>query len=275
MKKLTCIVDNTIQRGSPFWGEHGLAFRLEVDQTCALFDTGYSGTVLLHNLGLLGGCPREAAALILSHGHLDHTGGLSAVLSQKPGLPLYASSDLFRPRFTLRNGEYQSIGLPLTRTELARLADLRLSEAPVEILPGVWTTGEISERPEPEGRSPNHFASQGDGWQPDPYQDDMSLVVETQAGLVVVCGCCHAGLLNTLAHVKRMFQRRIITVLGGMHLASAEDAALQHVVDVLREYDPLHLYPSHCTGERAYVALTTAFGERVQLCPVGTTLTFE
>jgi metal-dependent hydrolase (beta-lactamase superfamily II) len=58
-------------------------------------------------------------------------------------------------------------------------------------------------------------------------------------------------------------------------VASAEDAALQHVVDVLREYDPLHLYPSHCTGERAYVALATAFGDRVQPCPAGTTLTFE
>jgi 7,8-dihydropterin-6-yl-methyl-4-(beta-D-ribofuranosyl)aminobenzene 5'-phosphate synthase len=275
MKRITCVVDNTVQRGSPLWGEHGLAFRLEVDQACALFDTGHSGTVLLHNLGLLGECPRNAAALILSHAHSDHTGGLVSVLSQKPGLPLYASSDLFRPRFTLRNGEYQSIGLPLTRPELERLADLRLSEAPAEILPGVWTTGEISERPEPEGRSPNHFVSQGDGWQPDPYQDDMSLVVETQAGLVVVCGCCHAGLLNTLAHVKRLFQRRIIAILGGMHLARVEDAALHHVVDVLREYDPLHLYPNHCTGERAYVALATAFGDRVQPCPVGTTLTFE
>ena len=143
MKRITCVVDNSVQRGSSFWGEHGLAFRLEVGQSCALFDTGASGTVLLHNLGLLGGCPRDAAALILSHAHFDHTGGLSAVLSQKPGLPLYASSDLFRPRFTRRNGEYQPIGLPLTRTELEQLADLRLSATPVEILPGVWTTGEI------------------------------------------------------------------------------------------------------------------------------------
>jgi 7,8-dihydropterin-6-yl-methyl-4-(beta-D-ribofuranosyl)aminobenzene 5'-phosphate synthase len=102
------------------------------------------------------------------------------------------------------------------------------------------------------------------------------MVVETQEGLVVVCGCCHAGLLNTLAHVQRMFQRQIIAILGGTHLESAEGAALQHVVDVLRQaYGPLHLYPNHCTGERAYVALASAFGEQVHPCPAGTSLTFE
>jgi 7,8-dihydropterin-6-yl-methyl-4-(beta-D-ribofuranosyl)aminobenzene 5'-phosphate synthase len=95
MKKITCVVDNTVRPGSPFWGEHGLAFRIEIDHVCALFDTGQSGTVLAHNLGLLGKCPRNAGALILSHAHLDHTGGLSTILTHKPGLPLYASLTFF------------------------------------------------------------------------------------------------------------------------------------------------------------------------------------
>ena len=104
----------------------------------------------------------------------------------------------------------------------------------------------------------------------------MSLVLETRQGLVVVCGCCHAGLLNTLAHVKQTFQRPIFVVLGGTHLESAAGDALQHIVTELAEtYGPLQLYPNHCTGERAYVTLTMAFGERVQPCPAGTTLTFE
>ena len=276
MKRITCIVDNTVQRGSPLWGEHGLAFRIEVDQVCALFDTGHSGTVLLHNLGLLGECPRNAAALILSHAHRDHTGGLVSVLLQKPRLALYASPDLFRPRFTLRDGKYKSIGLPLTRMELSQLADLRLSDTPVEVLPGVWTTGEIGARPEPEGRSTRHFVPDGNGWQPDPYRDDISLVMETQEGLVVICGCCHAGLLNTLAHVRRIFQRPVIAVLGGTHLINADDTCLQHVIEIIRTtYSQARFYLNHCTGERAYVALATAFGDRVQPCPAGTTLIFE
>jgi 7,8-dihydropterin-6-yl-methyl-4-(beta-D-ribofuranosyl)aminobenzene 5'-phosphate synthase len=283
MRKITCVVDNAVQRRSPFWGEHGLAFRIEVDRACALFDTGASETVLLHNLGLMGECPRGAKALILSHAHYDHTGGLVAVLSQKPGLPLYASPDLFRPRYTLQTGEYKSIGLPLTQDQLTDLADLHLSDVPAEVLPGLWSTGEILERPEPEGRSSQHFVPDGDGWQPDPYRDDMSLVLETREGVVVICGCCHAGLLNTLAHVRRTFQRPIIAVLGGTHLMDADKAYLQHIVNELRDtYGSPRLYLNHCTGERAYVALVDAFPRRgpigsdwVTPCPAGTTLIFD
>jgi len=276
MKKITCVVDNTVQHGSLYWGEHGVSFRIETDQGCFLFDTGRSESVLWHNLGMLGGCPRDAKALVLSHAHTDHTGALITVLSQKPGLPLYASPDLFRPRFKLQNDSYKPIGLSVTQEELSQLADLRLSSAPAEVLPGIWTSGEISERSEPEGRSNRHRVLIDGGWQPDSYRDDMSLVIETQEGLVVVCGCCHAGLLNTLAHVQRVFQRRIVAILGGTHLVEAEETHLKRVIDVLRDtYDVPRLYLNHCTGERAYVALASAFDNRVNPCPVGTTLIFE
>jgi 7,8-dihydropterin-6-yl-methyl-4-(beta-D-ribofuranosyl)aminobenzene 5'-phosphate synthase len=276
MKKITCLIDNSVKQSSPFWGEHGLSFCLEVDQKSVLFDTGCSEVVLLHNLEQLSNCLPDATAVILSHAHLDHTGGLMGILSKKPGLPLYASPDLFRPRFTLREDTYESIGLPLTQKELTQFADLHLSADPVEVLPGLWTTGEIVERPEPEGSSPHLFVPKGDGWQPDPYRDDMSLVMETQKGLVVICGCCHAGLLNTLAHVQRTFQQPIHTVMGGTHLISADEADLQHVVEVLRDtYGALRFYLNHCTGAQAYLALANAFGDRVNLCPAGTILIFE
>jgi 7,8-dihydropterin-6-yl-methyl-4-(beta-D-ribofuranosyl)aminobenzene 5'-phosphate synthase len=116
----------------------------------------------------------------------------------------------------------------------------------------------------------------GAGWRPDPYADDLSLVLETEAGLVVICGCCHAGLLNTLAHVRRNFDRPITTVIGGTHLMSADTAYLQRVVTVLRnEYGRLDFYLNHCTGEQAFLALFKAFGHRVHSCPAGTRLTFD
>ncbi len=277
MKQITCLVNNTVQQGTPFWGEHGLSFFIETDQGCMLFDTGQTASVLLHNLALLGRRSLDQLdAVVLSHAHTDHTGGLPALLSRRPGLPVHASPDIGRPRYSRKEGRYRFIGLPLPVEALAHLADLRLEAEPVEILPGLWTTGEIFERLEPEGRSPTHFVPQGDGWQPDPYRDDMSMVMETQAGLVVICGCCHAGLLNTLAHVEQRFQEEIVAVLGGTHLVSAEGAALQQVVEKLaKTYGPLRFYPNHCTGQRAYVALATAFGDRVQPCPVGVTMSFE
>jgi len=266
--KLTCLVDNAVQPHSASWGEHGLAFLIESEEGWLLFDTGASGAVLLHNLEVAEVAPRSISALVLSHSHWDHTGGLSALLERVPGLPIYAHPDLVRERFSRRGGEVQAKGLPLA------LEALRLSAAPQEVLPGIWTTGEISERPEPEGRSPHHFVRDGEGWAPDPYRDDMSLVLEGSQGLVLICGCCHAGLLNTLLHVRRAFGRDPVAVLGGTHLISADERHLRRLVEVLRRLGPPALYLNHCTGQAAYVVLAQAFGDRVAPCPAGTVLEF-
>jgi len=274
--RISCIVDNSVLQGSSFWGEHGLSFYIETEHGHVLFDTGLSGTVLLHNLEKLDRTLKSIDALVLSHAHNDHTGGLAKILSQKPGLPLYANADFFRPRFTLGESGTEFVGLPLTQDELSQMANLRLNDAPVEILPGLWTTGEIRERLEPEGRSPSHVVPHGQKWQPDPYQDDLSLVLETQNGVVLICGCCHAGLLNTLAHIHRIFQQPIVAILGGTHLVSADDAHLQRVKEVLHDrYDSPVLYLSHCTGIQAYVELAHTFSDKINPFPLGTTLTFS
>jgi 7,8-dihydropterin-6-yl-methyl-4-(beta-D-ribofuranosyl)aminobenzene 5'-phosphate synthase len=276
MKKVICVVDNTVQRSSRLWGEHGVAFWIETDHGCALFDTGQSGAVLSHNLKVLGLRPQDLNALALSHAHHDHTGGVRMVLSYHHGLPVYANPDLLRSRYSLHAAEYQSIGLPISSEALVKQTDLRLSDSPSELLPGLWTTGKIGERLEPEGRSPNHFIHTDGEWRPDPYDDDMSLVIDIQDGLVIICGCCHAGLLNTLAHVRRKSQRPIFAILGGTHLATADETNLEHIANVLREqYGAPYFYPNHCTGELAYVAMVNAFGNRVKPCPAGTMLTFH
>jgi len=277
--KITCLVDNAAGRRSGCWGEHGVAFGIEIEREtgdgCVLFDTGHSGTVLLHNMEALGIAPARIDALALSHAHDDHTGGLAAVLSKRPGLPVYAHPDLFRSRFSRRQGQYKSIGMSVTPDALSQQVDLRLDADPVEIMPGVWTSGEIRERQEPEGRSAHHFIQVDGDWCPDLYRDDLSLVLETRAGLVVVCGCCHAGLLNTLACVKRVFARPIVAIIGGMHLVDMDAAQLDHVVALLRDvYGVPRLYPNHCTGQRAYTALFNAFGKAVQPFPAGASLTF-
>jgi 7,8-dihydropterin-6-yl-methyl-4-(beta-D-ribofuranosyl)aminobenzene 5'-phosphate synthase len=157
---------------------------------------------------------------------------------------------------------------------LHQQADLRLSTERQLILPGIWTTGEISQRPEPEGRSPHHLVRQGDRWASDPYQDDMALVLESSQGLILVCGCCHAGLLNTLFHARRVFGEDLAAVAGGLHLVNADEARIRHLLEQLRWLGPPVLYPNHCTGQAAYVALAEAFGDGVTPCPAGTVLDF-
>ncbi|RLC56539.1 MAG: MBL fold metallo-hydrolase [Chloroflexota bacterium] len=276
--KITCVVDDAVQRSSPFWGEHGLAFLIETQAGRVLFDTGQSGTVLLHNLEVLGVNPATIDALAISHAHYDHTGGLRVLLERvRPGTSLYANADLFRERFSRREGELRSMGLSLTREQLAARLTLHLSAAPQEILPGVWTTGEITSRPEPEGRSARHLVREGDEFVPDPYRDDMALVLKTNNRLVLLCGCCHAGLLNTLAHVQRAFEHPIVVIAGGLHLTSADADYLRHVGDMLAETESVQrVYPNHCTGEAAFIALTLTLGPSiVRPCPAGTELDLE
>jgi 7,8-dihydropterin-6-yl-methyl-4-(beta-D-ribofuranosyl)aminobenzene 5'-phosphate synthase len=100
------------------------------------------------------------------------------------------------------------------------------------------------------------------------------MVLKVDGGWVLVCGCCHAGLLNTLEQVRRQFGENIVAVMGGMHLGDATDAQMNHIIGVLDSYGPPRLYPNHCTGLRAYMALTDAFGEGVAPCPASTVVTF-
>lgn len=267
--RLRCLVDNRAAEPG-YRTEHGLSLLIETLSGRVLFDTGASGTVLLHNMAQAGVTLDQIDALVLSHGHRDHTGGLRDVLERRPGLPLYAHPDLFRARFSLQEGEYQPRGMLLSEEEVRRLADVRLSVAPQEVLPGVWTTGEITARAEPEGRSPHHWVRNGEEWVPDPYRDDMGLVLETCEGLVVVCGCCHAGLLNTLLHVRRVFGVDLAAVVGGLHLVDADEAHLRRVVTLLDEMGAPRLYANHCTGERAMAVLEAALGrDRVVPLPAG------
>ncbi|MBN1200509.1 MAG: MBL fold metallo-hydrolase [Anaerolineae bacterium] len=276
MISLRCVVENSVLPSSRLWAEHGVSFHIETPDGQVLFDTGQSGEVLLHNAARLGIDLAHVDAFAISHAHYDHTGGLRhAFKHTRPMIPLYANADLFRERYSRRGEDYEKIGLPLARAEIAAHVELRLSDEPAKMLPGVWTTGRIVDRSEFEGRSVGHRIFEDGEWLPDPYRDDLSLVLETGDGLVVICGCCHAGLLNTLAHVKRVFKRDIIAVLGGTHLTSATDAMLKQAINTLRtDYGTPRLYPNHCTGRQAYARLAEAFGDKVQPCPAGTVLAF-
>jgi len=275
--RLTCVVDNAVERSSPLWGEHGLAFLIEANGRRLLFDTGQSGTCLLHNLDLLGKRPGTIDALAMSHAHYDHSGGLPALMEHlQRGTSLYANPDLFRERFSHKQGKLRSTGLSLSREALAERLALRLHAWPQEMLPGVWTTGEILERPEAEGRSDYLLMREGEDLVADAYRDDMALVLERDDRLMLLCGCCHAGLLNTLAHVNRIFEMPIAVIAGGLHLTGITGDALRRTGDLLAAMPALErVYPNHCTGEAAFVTLTQSLGSSVVCpCPAGTVLEF-
>jgi len=263
--RVTCVVDDASYPGAEFGHEHGVAFLIETETKRVLFDTGQSGSVLLHNLALLNVETGSIKAVAISHGHYDHTGGLGKLVEHlHAGTPLYANPDLFRERFKETDGKLKGVGIALSRQALTKSVSLRLRAEPQEIVPGVWTTGEIADRPEAEGRSDTHRMRQGDAVVIDEYRDDMALVLEADGRSMLLCGCCHAGLLNTLAHAERFLGRPMQVVAGGLHLLSASEEELSHICAALKAEPSLQrVYPNHCTGKEAIVALTTALGPSV------------
>jgi 7,8-dihydropterin-6-yl-methyl-4-(beta-D-ribofuranosyl)aminobenzene 5'-phosphate synthase len=252
-----------------------VAFLIEAESGRLLFDTGQSGTVLLHNLDLLEVEPASIDAVAISHAHYDHTGGLPMLMEHlRHGTPLYANPDLFRERYSERGGELESVGISLTREAVEAEMSLMLDAEPQEIVSGVWTTGDITQRPEIEGRSDSHRMREGLGLVADAYLDDMALVLYLEGRAMLLCGCCHAGLLNTLAQAVRILGRPIEAVAGGLHLTGASKEQLARVCTVLAGQPDLRcIHPNHCTGEAAFVALTNALGSSVvRPCPAGTTL---
>jgi 7,8-dihydropterin-6-yl-methyl-4-(beta-D-ribofuranosyl)aminobenzene 5'-phosphate synthase len=266
MVRITCLVDDLAQDRHS-WAEHGLALLVERERGRVLLDSGSSGTVLLHNLWrALRIDLQPLDALALSHGHSDHTGGLATVLAAAPGVRLVGHPHVFDERFARREAGIEECGCPLSTAEAGARSSLSLSAEPQELAPGIWTTGEIVVRPHEVSGSTDHMVKRGDQLLQDAYVDDMSLVAEGEQGLVVILGCCHAGLLNTLLQVRKVSSRPVQAIVGGTHLLGASDERLDAITATLREeYGSPLLHLNHCTSPEVVFRLQQRLGkERVQ-----------
>ncbi|MBN1486210.1 MAG: MBL fold metallo-hydrolase [Anaerolineae bacterium] len=249
MIRLTCITND--EAPASFHIEHGFAVWIESDHGNILFDTGSSSEALLYNMQQLDLNPAKIDAVILSHAHDDHTGGLEGLIPYlKPNTPLYANATLFRNRYSNHGDGPLYRGIKLSQGELAQHMALHLSDDPQEVMPGIWTTGAITNRPEPEGRSARHTIIEESQHIPDPYSDDLSLVIESSDALFLLCGCCHAGLLNTIYHIQTRWDKPISGLGGGTHLKGATEETMARTISKVLAMENLRLvWLAHCSGE--------------------------
>jgi 7,8-dihydropterin-6-yl-methyl-4-(beta-D-ribofuranosyl)aminobenzene 5'-phosphate synthase len=256
--QFTILVDDTARGGLK--AEHGFSCLVEADTHRVLFDTG-ANDALLKNSVSLGVELNELDALVFSHGHYDHTGGLGAICDHLGLLSVFAHPNIIGPHRSRRTGHDRDIGTPkASRVALDLLHCAYLNNA-VEVADGIWTTGEIP-RATADAHS-NELWLDTAGMLPDRVEDDMALVLRHQAGLVVLLGCAHAGVLDTLAHVERLFPGQpLLGVIGGMHLYNASVSTINAVIAGLRSRSPLFVAPGHCTGAVATQALLDEFGPR-------------
>ena len=274
LQRLTILCENSV--GKPVYaiGEHGFSAFIETDAGPFLFDTG-QGTGLLHNADLLEVSFNTLQGVILSHGHFDHAGGLEQALSRTGPVTVYGHPELFKERFWVGKFEQRYNGIPANRRELENQgARFDLSTGFREISPGLWLTGEIPRVSSFEEVDPALQYKDNTGtFLHDQIEDDCSLVIESNKGLVVVLGCAHAGLTNILNHVSEVMQcDQIYAVIGGMHLAPVSDDQFNQAVAVLKRFNVQKIGVGHCTGQRRAADLYSTFPDKTFFLSVGSTL---
>ncbi|MBM3133099.1 MAG: MBL fold metallo-hydrolase [Chloroflexi bacterium] len=213
--------------------------------------------------------------LVLSHGHYDHTGGLKEVLRMTGPIDIIAHPDIWSPRYAVHGATERYIGIPFAREELENLgARFRLSREPAWITESIVTSGEIPMETEYEQLDP-HLCVKSDGsFVIDPLADDLAVGVKTELGLVILLGCGHRGMINTIRHLQRvMGEERVHAVLGGTHLVAASPEWLAQASADLRGIGVQRLGVSHCTGFAASCWLANEFPDAFFLNNAGTRFT--
>ena len=274
--RLTIVVDNqtTDER---LQTEHGLSIWVETPGLRLLFDTS-QGEFLLENARYLGLPLEQTHAVVLSHGHYDHTGGLARVRALAPSARLFLHPRAPRVRFSLRSGRSpKAIGMPDdARTVIEQWPrDLvQYTDQPTALAPGLGLTGQVPRKTDYEDVGGPFFLDP-QGRMPDTLPDDQALWIETPEGLVVVAGCSHAGLINTLDYIRELTgETRLAAVVGGFHLLEASPRRLHETLAALQKHPPDLLVPCHCTGREAVLALQNALGSRVKTGAAGQQFVF-
>jgi 7,8-dihydropterin-6-yl-methyl-4-(beta-D-ribofuranosyl)aminobenzene 5'-phosphate synthase len=271
--RITILCDNSVGPLSGTLGEHGFAALVESADGALLFDTG-QGDTLLHNAFRMNRDLHRVTKVALSHGHYDHTGGLYPLLRNCGGKDIFAHPGVFSRRYRVKDtGESIPIGIPYDEAFLRALGGrFDLAREFREVAPGIFLTGEVT-RLNPFEKGDTGLCCDEDGCTADSLADDQSLAIRTSRGLVLILGCCHAGLINTIEHVRRATGvGTIYAVIGGTHLGFCSSSQMEETVRALKAYDIKKICSGHCTGFVAAARLMKGFPGQFQPAHVGYTL---
>jgi len=273
--RITTLSENTAGMGD-FLGEWGLSILLETEGTTILFDSGKS-TSAVYNADSLNVDLVKINKIVLSHGHYDHTGGLRNMLRRiGKEIDIVAHPDIWQAKYSRRKDEPDRyIGIPFQQKELESLgARFNLVKKSVGIAENVFTTGEVPMVTDFEKIDEGLFVKEESGWQPDKLFDDQALVIKTEVGLVIILGCAHRGVINTLYHARQLTGvDKIHTVIGGSHLMGVSEERLWQTIGALRELGIQKMGLCHCTDLPADSLLAQEFGERFFFNKAGTVTT--
>ena len=274
--KLTTLCENTAS-GPDIVAEWGWSIFIEANDTNILFDTG-GGMAAVRNADNLGIDLKATDKIALSHAHSDHTGGLREILMRIGDREVIAHPAVWTSKYSKQTSKKKAVyrGIPFAMEELEKFATFKLSKEPVQISEDILTTGEIPRITDYETIEPHFYVKQGETMKQDDFPDDLALICKTKKGLVIVLGCAHRGIINTIQHARNITgEDTVHTVIGGTHLYPKKDIQVEKTIQALKELDVQNIGVSHCTGLKAAIKLAEAFGDRFFFNNAGTVRNIE
>jgi 7,8-dihydropterin-6-yl-methyl-4-(beta-D-ribofuranosyl)aminobenzene 5'-phosphate synthase len=269
------VVLSTMLADTAGLGEWGFAALVEADGRRLLFDTGARPETVLQNARELGVDLSGVTEVVLSHHHGDHTGGLVTLrreLSKANPAALsraYVGAGIFLSR-TRDHARERNETRALKQPYEASGGTFIEVDRPTEMFPGAWLTGPVPRTHPERNWSGTTRVQTPAGWVEDTIPEDMSLVLDTDKGLVLVSGCCHAGVINTLEYARTKVRAAPVhAALGGFHLFAADGATLDWTAGKLRDMELAQLLGAHCTGIEAVFGLRSRLGLDRRTCAVG------
>ena len=270
MIKIITLIDNvTYKEGLK--GEHGLSFLVKTPDIKILFDTGQSDQ-FIKNATLLGEDLTDVDYLVISHGHYDHTGGIQAFLELNNKAKIIINENAFEDKFSKSTGVIRPIGMSVAKDSIKRRVQLVTDS--LELNTGIWVLGNIINQTTYETVNPKLLVSRESNLVSDTFEDELVLYLIHHHQLIIISGCAHHGIINTINAVEKhsgIDSIRLIT--GGTHLNGAPNHRIEATVNDLKKMKIDSLMPNHCTGIAAYQYLSEHLDFHVAYSSTGTMVT--